>query len=117
MPRSLLRSPVSNDVQTYYSSDEFLIMFQENILKSNRLFELLPIFLSRLESVDPHTRALGYFVANALLSKLSGEHQVDVASRVLEVVKLEEISGVEDLSAERDPALEVCLFFGVYEQG
>jgi U3 small nucleolar RNA-associated protein 10 len=79
----------------------------ENILVSNRLFELLPILVSKIESTNPHARALGYLIAKSLLAKLSGQHRVDVAKKILDVMKLEEISGIEDLPAEHDQFLEV----------
>lgn len=82
-------------------------MYTGNILISNRLFELLPALISKIESTNPHTRALGYLIAKALLGMLSGQDQTDVARRVLEVTQLEEISGIEDLPAEHDQFVEV----------
>ncbi|KXN83997.1 U3 small nucleolar RNA-associated protein 10 [Leucoagaricus sp. SymC.cos] len=78
----------------------------QNILMSNHLYELLPVLSSKLESSNPHTRALGYLITKELLGKLSGRHQVDVARRILDVMKLEEISGIDDLPADHDQFLE-----------
>lgn len=80
------------------------------MLVSNHLFDHLSVLLSTLQSTDPHARALGYIVTRALLSKLSGEHQVNAARKVLETMKLEEIGGIEDLPADHDKFLEVCPF-------
>ncbi|KAJ3564821.1 hypothetical protein NP233_g8044 [Leucocoprinus birnbaumii] len=82
------------------------VKIAQNILMSNQLFELLPILLSYVGSTDPYTRALGYLVAKALLSKLSGQHQVDLARKVLDIMKVEVIGGIEDLPAEHDQFVE-----------
>lgn len=74
---------------------------------SNQLLELFSVLLSRIESTNPHTRALGYLVAKALLNKLSGEHQVKFARKVLEKMKLEEVGGIEDLPVEHDQFVDV----------
>ncbi|KAF9451337.1 hypothetical protein P691DRAFT_663457 [Macrolepiota fuliginosa MF-IS2] len=78
----------------------------QNILMSNQLIDLLPVLLSKIGSSNPHTRTLGYLVAKTLLNKLSGEHQVDIARRILAVMRLEEISGIEDLPVKHDQFLE-----------
>jgi len=80
-------------------------MLTENILWSNQ--ELLPILLSYIESTNHHTRALGYLVAKALLDKLSGQHQVDVARELLDGMKFQEINEIDDLPAEPDQFVEV----------
>lgn len=80
-------------------------MLTENILWSNQ--ELLPILLSYIESTNYYTRALGYLVAKALLDKLSGQRQVDVARKLLDGMKLQEISGIDDLPAEPGQFIEV----------
>lgn len=85
-----------------------IFFFSENILVSNNLFDHLSVLLPTLQSPDPHTRALGYLVTRTLLSKLSGEHQVNAARKVLETMKLEEIGGIEDLPADHDQFLSVC---------
>ncbi|EKM74924.1 hypothetical protein AGABI1DRAFT_123475 [Agaricus bisporus var. burnettii JB137-S8] len=79
----------------------------QNVLVSNHLFDHLSVLLSTLQSTDPHARALGYLVTRALLSKLSGEHQVNAAAKVLETMKLEEIGGIEDLPADHDKFLDM----------
>ncbi len=80
----------------------------ENILMSNRLFEHLPKLLRRIESTNPHTRALGYLVAGALLKKISGEHQIDTAKTILDVMNLAQIQGIEYLLPKNDQFAEVC---------
>lgn len=80
---------------------------------SNRLSEHLPKILGGIKSTNPHTRALGYLVAGALLNKLSGEYQLDTARKLLDVMDLGEICQIEDLLPENDHFLEVCSLLNI----
>ncbi|KAF8999772.1 hypothetical protein BDQ17DRAFT_1360346 [Cyathus striatus] len=73
-----------------------------NILKSNTFKAQVDHLILKLYAENPHSRSLGYLIARSLISQLSGEHQIDVADRVLAVMKLDSISGIEDISAEKD---------------
>ena len=43
-----------------------------------------------------NARALGYLVTRALLGKLSGQHQLSMAQRTIQVMAIETLSGMED---------------------
>jgi U3 small nucleolar RNA-associated protein 10 len=50
-----------------------------------------------MQDADPHTRAMAHIVARALLGRLSGEHQIDAAEKMLDAMHLETLDGMEDI--------------------
>lgn len=56
-----------------------------------------------MHDTDSQTCAMAHLVARALLSRLSGEQQIDAASKMLEAMHLETLEGMEDIpDGDRD---------------
>ncbi|KAF8064012.1 hypothetical protein FPV67DRAFT_198389 [Lyophyllum atratum] len=68
-----------------------------NILKSNIYSVHLETLVAKLQDSNPHVKVLSYLITRALLGQLSGEHQVEAARKVLDVISVEELAGMEDL--------------------
>lgn len=45
---------------------------------------------------------MSHLIALGLIRKLSGEHQLEVAHTIVDVMKLEQLSGIDDLSPEEN---------------
>ncbi|GLB44223.1 putative U3 small nucleolar RNA-associated protein 10 [Lyophyllum shimeji] len=73
-----------------------------NILKSNHYSEHLDTLIAKLQDPNPHVKVLGYLITSALLRQLSGEHQVEAAHRVLDVISIEALAGMQDLPQTSD---------------
>ena len=58
--------------------------------------------LGVLDDANPNARALGYLVTRVLLSKLSGQHQLNVAQRAIQAMAIETLSGMEDFMKGSD---------------
>lgn len=69
----------------------------ENILMSNNYASHFEALVSKLHDTDPHSRVLSYLVTRALLIQLSGEHQLEAAYKLLSVIGMEPLAGIEDL--------------------
>ncbi|TFY70773.1 hypothetical protein EVG20_g2223 [Dentipellis fragilis] len=67
----------------------------ETILISNEHAQHFAFFLAKLKDTDSHARGLAYLVVRALLGKMSGEHQIEAARRVLEAMSLKSLEGME----------------------
>lgn len=72
----------------------------ETALMSNRHKEHFEFILSTLRPSESgnghgHASGLGYLVMRALVGRMSGEHQVEAAERVLEAIGLESLDGVD----------------------
>ncbi|KAA1474189.1 hypothetical protein DENSPDRAFT_781033 [Dentipellis sp. KUC8613] len=74
----------------------------ETILISNEHAEHFAFLLAKLKDTDSHARDLAYLVVRALLGKMSGEHQIEAARRVLEAMNLESLEGMEGFMAGAD---------------
>ncbi|KAJ3515006.1 hypothetical protein NLJ89_g2035 [Agrocybe chaxingu] len=72
----------------------------ENILASNRFSDYLKTLLGKLQDCNVHTKLFAYLISLPLTRKASGEHQLEVAQRMLNVMDLKRLSGVSDLSQE-----------------
>jgi len=68
----------------------------ENVLSSNNYSTQFETLLRKLVDPNSFSRTTGYLVMRALLGRLSGEHQIDAAHRVLEVMNLEDLNGLDD---------------------
>lgn len=77
-------------------------------MKSNHFPVYLEQLLQKLENEDAHIRVLGYLVTNALLAQLSGDHQIDVAIKILDVIKTRKLSSIDNIPLEKLDILEVC---------
>ena len=62
--------------------------------------------MSKLTDSNPHISLMSYLIALGLIRRLSGEHQLEVAHKIIDTMKLEQLSGIDALSQEED-ALEV----------
>ncbi|KAG6902641.1 hypothetical protein C0995_013766 [Termitomyces sp. Mi166 len=84
-----------------------------NILKSNHYQAHLEALIAKLKDGNPHTRVLGYLIARALLTELSGEHQVEAGHRILDMINVAELDGMEDLPQESENSDNEGAFFKV----
>jgi U3 small nucleolar RNA-associated protein 10 len=80
-----------------------------NILASNDYNVHFSSFLLRLQAKDARTRVLAYLVMHALIKQLSGEHQIEAARNILDVIGSAGIYSFDNLSADSDNVLEVRL--------
>lgn len=71
--------------------------FADNILRSDHFAQHLETLVSKLHDENPHSRAFAYLVMRALVEKMSGAHQIEVANKVLEALNLEELPSLDDL--------------------
>jgi U3 small nucleolar RNA-associated protein 10 len=71
-----------------------------NILSSSTFSEHLTELIKKLEDSNAHVRIFGYFIAKALIRRMSGERQVDVAQLVLGTLNEEQITSVDDSNDE-----------------
>jgi U3 small nucleolar RNA-associated protein 10 len=79
----------------------------ENILMSNNYTAHFDALVSKLHDTDPHSRVLSYLVARALLRQLSGEHQLEAAYKLLNVIGTKHLAGIEDLPPGKDDLFDV----------
>ncbi|KAK1226193.1 snoRNA-binding rRNA-processing protein utp10 [Marasmius sp. AFHP31] len=70
----------------------------ENILSSNSYSEHLDTLINKLSDENPHSRVFGFLVARALIGRLSGEHQVVAAQRILTSFDKGQIALIEERS-------------------
>ena len=83
----------------------------ENILMSNSYAAHFDALIAKLRDINAYSRNLGYLVTGALLGQLSGEHQLEAAHRVLDVIGIEQLAGIEDLPSRSDGLFEVrCIY-------
>ena len=79
------------------SADSFLA---ENILSSDRFPIHINTLMSKLTDSNPYVSLLSHLIALGLIRKMSGEHQLEVAHKIIEIMKLEQLSGIDALSQE-----------------
>ncbi|CCM00706.1 uncharacterized protein FIBRA_02746 [Fibroporia radiculosa] len=72
----------------------------DNILSSDDYSNLLAFLLKRLQDPNPHSRALAYLIARALLSRLSGEHQLNAAHQMLQAMQLDSLEVMGDFMGD-----------------
>ncbi|KAF9268872.1 hypothetical protein L218DRAFT_536645 [Marasmius fiardii PR-910] len=78
----------------------------ENVLASNEYPDHLETLVSKLTDESSHARVFGYLVARALVIRLSGDHQVAAAKRVLDAVNLDQIADLENITENMAEAFE-----------
>ncbi|KAI0790983.1 hypothetical protein C8Q75DRAFT_805854 [Abortiporus biennis] len=72
----------------------------ENIVTSDNFQSHINTLLPKIQDKDPHIRTLASLVSRSLLSKLSGEHQLDVAHRVLKTMALHDLENIGEFLHE-----------------
>jgi len=75
---------------------------EENILSSDGYAQHLSSLLDKMRDADPHTYAMAHLVARALLGRLSGDRQIDLAGKMLDSMRLEILDGMEDIHEDKD---------------
>ena len=63
--------------------------------------------MSKLTDSNPYISLMSHLIALGLIRKMSGEHQLEVAQKILDTVNLEQLSGIDALSQEENTH-EVC---------
>ncbi|KAG6822315.1 hypothetical protein H0H92_014349, partial [Tricholoma furcatifolium] len=81
-------------------SDAVEKMSSINVAFSSLIAPHLETLITKLKDENSHTKALGYLIAYALLSQLSGEHQIEAGHKVLDVIDVAELDGMEDFPGE-----------------
>lgn len=85
----------------------------ETVLMSNRHAEHFEFILFTLRPETSthghHASGLGYLVMRALLGRMSGEHHVEAAGRILEAMGLKSLDGVDSFMTGAESLQEVCL--------
>lgn len=76
----------------------------ENIHVSNNYTSYFAVLLSKLDDSNTHVRVLTYLITRSLLTRLSGQHQIDAAHNILRTMDLQHLSAatVETPSAAAD---------------
>lgn len=67
-------------------------------MASNRYAAHFSALIRKSHETDPNVRVLAYLVIRALLTRLSGEHQLDSANQVLEAINLQQLPDVDTSS-------------------
>jgi U3 small nucleolar RNA-associated protein 10 len=58
--------------------------------------------MSKLTDSNPHISLMSHLIALGLIRKLSGEHQLEIAHKIIDTMKLEQLSGFDALSQEEN---------------
>jgi U3 small nucleolar RNA-associated protein 10 len=58
--------------------------------------------MSKLTDFNPHISLMSHLIALGLIRKLSGEHQLEVALKIVDTLKLEQLSGIDCLPQEEN---------------
>lgn len=82
-------------------------METENVVASDMFGDHITAFLSKLQDQDAHARALAYLVVRSLLSRLSGEHQLDAGLRAMTSMGLEGLDTMSDFLKGAENVQEV----------
>ncbi|KAF8901036.1 armadillo-type protein [Gymnopilus junonius] len=72
----------------------------ENVVNSSCPDETMDTVLTKLHESRLHVKLMGYLVTLAIIRKLSGECQIAFAQKVLAIIALNELSGIDDHSQE-----------------
>ncbi|KAF8797612.1 hypothetical protein BYT27DRAFT_7204423 [Phlegmacium glaucopus] len=70
----------------------------ENILSSDRFSTHFDTLMSKLTDSNPYISLMSHLIGLGLIRKLSGEHQLEVAHTIVDAMKLEQLSGIDDFS-------------------
>jgi hypothetical protein len=58
--------------------------------------------MSKLTDSNPHISLMSHLIALGLIRKLSGEHQLEVAHKIIDTMRLEQLSGIDALPQEEN---------------
>jgi hypothetical protein len=58
--------------------------------------------MSKLTDSNPYISLMSHLIALGLIRKLSGEHQLEVAHKIIGTMKLEQLSGIDALPQEEN---------------
>ena len=58
--------------------------------------------MSKLTDSNPYISLMSHLIALGLIRELSGEHQLEVAQKIIDTVNLEQLSGIDALSQEEN---------------
>ena len=58
--------------------------------------------MSKLTDSNPYISLMSHLIALGLIRKLSGEHQLEVAQKIIDTMNLEQLSGIDASSQEED---------------
>ncbi|KAF9480276.1 hypothetical protein BDN70DRAFT_905831 [Pholiota conissans] len=72
----------------------------DNILGCNRSSVHVDSVLSKLQDSQPHVKLMSYLITLSLLKNTSGLHQTEIAHKTLNFLKIDEFSGIDDMSQE-----------------
>lgn len=75
-------------------------LFSENITSSDSFLSRVDSVINKLRDSHPYVKLMGHLIALSLIKILSGERQIEVAQKVLALMNLDELSGIDDLSQE-----------------
>ena len=78
------------------------LFLTENILSSDRFPLHVDTLMSKLTDSNPHISLMSHLIALGLVRKLSGEHQLEIAHKIINTMKLEQLSGIDALSEEEN---------------
>jgi U3 small nucleolar RNA-associated protein 10 len=56
----------------------------------------------KLTDSNPYISLMSHLIALGLIRKLSGEHQLEVAQKIIDTMNLEQLSGIDALSQEEN---------------
>ena len=78
------------------------LFLTENILSSDRFPIHVNTLMSKLTDSNPHISLMSHLIALGLIRKLSGEHQLKVAHKIIDTLKLEQLCGIDSLPQEEN---------------
>ena len=58
--------------------------------------------MSKLTDSNPYISLMSHLIALGLIRNLSGEHQLEVAQKIIDTMNLEQLSGIDALSQEEN---------------
>lgn len=74
----------------------------DNVMLSENPSDHVDFVLGTLKNENNNARVLGYLVTRALLGKLSGQYQLSLARRTIQVMAIETLSGMDDFMKGSD---------------
>ncbi|KAJ7582775.1 hypothetical protein C8J56DRAFT_230499 [Mycena floridula] len=94
-------------------NDLFSSKIAENILASNGFVAHLDMLLLQFHDLDHFIHILAGLIARGLLGRLSGEHQLNVAHKVLDNLDLEELA-LAQLTLDDNVSDEAAMFADIF---
>ena len=85
----------------------------DNILSSAATESYLKFLLSQIRSTNAHSKALAYLVCRALLTRLPGQRQLQVAYDILKNTELSSLHDMDDFLRGAEDVQVVCILLPV----